>query len=131
MMTYTFDDALLEGVILRFWPHHDASVPTIHHTFNAIYGVDLYDTDFHFIFDNVGKNGQKELFKDAPDHLLEYMVKHIKHESGATVNVSMFPAQITGLSTWDYWGFSLVSITGWTRGSITLSIILRDYIVVM
>ena len=84
MATYTVDATLLEGVLLRSRPHHDASIPSIHHIFNAVYGVDLYDTYFHFIFEDVGKNWQKWLFKDAPDRLLEYTVNHIKHESGAT-----------------------------------------------
>ena len=78
------DGTELEGVILRFRAHHEASVPTIHHTFNAVYGIDLYDIDFHFIFDDVGTNGLKELYKDAPDCLLAHMIAHIKQESGAT-----------------------------------------------
>ena len=83
MATYTVDAIELEGVVLYFHVHHEASVPNIHHTFNAIYGIDLYATDFHFIFDNVTANGLKKLYKDASKRLLMHMVDHIKQESGA------------------------------------------------
>jgi len=43
-----------------------------------------YDSDFHFIFDDVGMNGLKELYNDAQDRLLAHMVEHIRQESGAT-----------------------------------------------
>ena len=46
MTTYTFDATELRGVILCFHPHHEASVLVIHHTFNVLYCVDLYEIDF-------------------------------------------------------------------------------------
>jgi len=36
----------------------------------------------------VPTNGAKALFKNAPEHLQEYMVDHIKQVSGATVRAS-------------------------------------------
>ena len=69
--------------------HHEASVSSIHHTFNAVYGVDLYDTNFHFIFDDVAKNGLTELYKDAPEQLLTHMTNHIKKVSGALLGIEM------------------------------------------
>ena len=82
MATYTVAANELEGVILCFCSHHEASVPIIHHTLNVVYGVDLYATDFHFLFDDVPTNGQTELHKDAPKSLLDYIINHIKTESG-------------------------------------------------
>ena len=78
MPTYTVAANDLEGIIIRFCPHHEASVPVIHHTFNAVYGVDLYEDEFHFIFDDVPTNGQTELYKDAPKRLKDYMITRIK-----------------------------------------------------
>ena len=57
-------------------------MPSIYHIFNTVYGVDLYNSGFHFIFDDVGKNGLNELYKDVPDLLLTYMTDHIKRVSG-------------------------------------------------
>ena len=85
MTTYTVDATELQGVILCFQLHNEASLPRINHTFNAVYGIDLYDSDFHFTFDNVETNGLKELYKDTLDCLLVHMVHHIKQESGATI----------------------------------------------
>ena len=81
METYTVEAKELEGVISGFRPHHESSVPVIHHTFNAVYSVDLYETDFHFLFDDVPTNIQTELYKDVPKHLLDYMIDPIKTES--------------------------------------------------
>ena len=67
-----------------FLPHHEVSVPGLHHTLNTVYDVDLYETDFHFIFNDVPKNGLTELYKDTPERLKAYMSTHIKTESGAT-----------------------------------------------
>ena len=53
MVTYAVDAKELKSVTLRFRAHHEAYVPVIHLTLNAVYGVDLYDTDFHFLFNNV------------------------------------------------------------------------------
>ena len=87
--THTVDATLLKGIILRFRPHKDiASYPVIHESFNSVYGVDLYDDKFHFIFDNAPTNGQKLLFKDALEHLRAYMVDHIKQVSGATARAT-------------------------------------------
>ena len=73
----------LKGLILCFPPHHEVSVPTIHHTFNAVYGVNLYNTNFQFLFDDVETNGLKELYKDIPKRLLTHMTDCIKQVSGA------------------------------------------------
>ena len=83
--TYTVKAKELEGVILRFREHHEDSIPSIHHAFNAVYGVDLYETNFLFIFEDVATNGLMELHKDEPERVLGYMVAHIKSESGATL----------------------------------------------
>ena len=85
MASYTVAAKELEGVILYFCPHHEAFVPVIRHTFNAVYGIDLYETDFHFIFKDVPKNGLTEWYKDAPERLLNYMITHIKSKSRATL----------------------------------------------
>ena len=74
MVTCTLDVKEPEGIVFCFGDHHEASVPVIHHTFNAVYGIDLYNTDFHFIFDNALKSGLAELYKDTPKCLLAYMV---------------------------------------------------------
>ena len=84
MATYTVAAKDLEGAIFCFQPHHDTSLPFIHQTFNAAYSVHLYETDFHFIFDDVPKNGLTELYKDTPKQLLNHMITHIKMESGST-----------------------------------------------
>ena len=81
MSTYTVAANDLEDVILRFQRHHEASVPVLHQTFNAVYGVDLYEDEFHFIFDDVPTNGQTELYKDASKRLKDYMITRIKTES--------------------------------------------------
>ena len=57
MTTYTANTKEIEGVTLDFCAYHEASIPVIHYTFNAVYGLDLYDADFHFIFEDVAKNG--------------------------------------------------------------------------
>ena len=87
-ITHTVDATLFEGFLLRFRPHYDASIPTIHHSFNSVYAVDLYDNKFHFLLDDVGTNGQNQLFKDAPERLQAHMVHNIKNVSGATQRVS-------------------------------------------
>ena len=83
MTTYTIAVNDLEGVIIRFQAHPNPSFPFFRHTLNSIYCVDLYDTDFHFLFDVVPTNEHTELFKDAPKQLLDYMIGHIKTESGS------------------------------------------------
>ena len=65
MATYTVEAKELEGVIFCFRAHHEASIPVIHHTFNAVYGIDLYEIDSHFIFKDVATNRLTELYKDA------------------------------------------------------------------
>ena len=87
--TYTVNATELKGVIPRFRTHHEASVPAIHHTFNAVYGIELYDTDFHFLFDNVAANGLNKLYKDALKRLLMHMTDHIKRMSGAITTTEM------------------------------------------
>ena len=82
--THTVDATLLEGITLCFHPHFDPSLSTIHDSLNSVYAIDLYEDKFHFLFDNVTTNGQKALFKDAPDQLRAYMVDCIKLVSGAT-----------------------------------------------
>ena len=57
MASYIVEAKELEGVIFRFCAHYKASVPVIHHTFNAVYSIDLYEPDFHFIFKDVAMNG--------------------------------------------------------------------------
>ena len=64
--TYTVAAIELEGVILHFQPHHETYVPVIHQTFHTVYGVDLYEIDFHFIFDDIPTNGLTELYNNAP-----------------------------------------------------------------
>ena len=65
--TYSVNVTKLEGVIFCFWVHNQVSLPVFHQTFNVVYGVDLYEPDFHFIFDDVTTNRIKKLFKNAPD----------------------------------------------------------------
>ena len=84
MTTYTVDKKALEGVIFRFQAQPDTSFPVLHHTLNSVYGVDLYETDFHFLFDDFTANGQTELYKNAPKQLLDYMIDHIKTKLGAS-----------------------------------------------
>lgn len=83
MATYTVATKGLEGVILLIQPHYDASLPVLHHTFNAVYGVDLYETEFHFIFDDVPTNELTELYKNALKQLLDHMIIHIMTKSGS------------------------------------------------
>ena len=45
---------------------------------NEAYGIDLYKSDFEFIFDDVKINGLNELLKDARTMLQSYLVDHIK-----------------------------------------------------
>ena len=84
MTTYTVAANNLEGVIVRFQVHPNPAFLFLHHTLNSVYGVDLYETDFYFLFDDVTTNGQTELHKDASKRLLDYMITHILTESGAT-----------------------------------------------
>ena len=86
--TYTVNATLLKGIVLRFRPHFDALITTIHDSFNLVYAIDLYEDEFHFLFDDVGTNGQNQLFKDAPERLQAHMVHNIKNVSGATQRVS-------------------------------------------
>ena len=87
--THAVAATLLKGIILRFRPHKDlSSYPVIHESFNSVYGVDVYNDEFHFIFDDVPTNGAKALFKHAPERLRKYMVDHIKQVSGATGRAS-------------------------------------------
>ena len=65
MTTYTVTVNDLEGVIFRFQAYPNPAFPFLHHTLSAVYGVDLCETDFHFLFDDVTTNGQTELHKDA------------------------------------------------------------------
>ena len=84
-MTTTYAVAAndLEGVIIQFDPHPVTDFLFLHHTLNGVYGVDLYDTDFHFLFSDIATNGQTELYRDAPKRLLAYMINHIKSVSAA------------------------------------------------
>ena len=85
MAIYTVDTKALESVILRFQPHHDtAKFPFIHQTLNSAYGLDLYESECEFISHDVPTNGLTELYKDAPQRLLNHMIAHIQTESGAT-----------------------------------------------
>ena len=84
--TYTVAANHLEGVIIRFAPHPVIDFPFLHHTLNGVYGVDLYETDFHFLSSDFATNGQTELYKDAPKRLLVYMINHIKTVSAASVS---------------------------------------------
>ena len=81
MTTYTVAGNGLEGVIVQFQAHPSPSFPVLHHTLNSVYDVDLYENDFHFLFDDVPTNGQTELYKDTPKQLLDYMISQIKTES--------------------------------------------------
>ena len=74
MATYTVDAKELEGIIICFKACPDTSFPVLHYTLNSVYGVDLYETDFHFLFDDVPTNDLIELYKDAPKRLLDYMI---------------------------------------------------------
>ena len=84
--TYTVAANNLEGVIIQFAPHPVTDFPFLHHTLNGVYGVDLYETDFHFPFSDITANGQKELYKDTPKRLLAYMINHIKTVPAAAVS---------------------------------------------
>ena len=89
MTTYTVAANDLEGVAIRFQAHPNPDFPYLYHTLNSVYSVDLYEIDFHFLFNDVTANGQTELYKDAPKRLLEYMIAHIKTESGASIRAEM------------------------------------------
>ena len=82
--TYTVAVNDLEGVIVLFAPYPNPAFSFLHHTLNSVYGVDLYETDFHFLFDDITTNQQTKLYKDAPQWLLDYMIDHIKVKSGAS-----------------------------------------------
>ena len=81
MATLTVNAKELDGVILRFRAHPNTFFPVLHHTLNSVYGIDLYATDFHFLFKDVPTNGLTELYKDTPKRLLNYMITHIQTES--------------------------------------------------
>ena len=81
MAIYTVDAKELEGIILCFQAHPNTSFPILHHTLNSVYGVDLYETQFHFLCHNVPTNRLTELYKDAPKQLLNHMIIHIQTES--------------------------------------------------
>ena len=83
MATYIVDAKELEGVIFHFRAHHKALVLAIHPTFNVVYGVDLYETDFHFLFNDVPKNRLTVLYKNASKRLLGHMITHVKTKSGS------------------------------------------------
>ena len=76
MTTYTLGAKELEGVIFHFRAHHEASIPVIYHTFNTVYSIDLYETNFHLIYKDIAKNGLTELYKNEPDCLLLYGRPH-------------------------------------------------------
>ena len=84
--TYTVAVNDLEGAIIRFAPHPVTDFPFLHHTLNGVYDVDLYKTDFHFLFSDIAFNGKTEMHKDAPKLLLAYMIAHIKKVSGAAAS---------------------------------------------
>ena len=76
--THTVAANTLDGVIVSFAPHPNTAFPFLHHTLNGVYGLDLYDNEFHFLFDDFATNGLTELHKDAPQLLLDHMIDHIK-----------------------------------------------------
>ena len=82
-------------------PHFDALIPTIHDSLNSVYAIDLYEDKFHFIFDDVTANGQKALFKDAPDRLRAHMVDHIKQVTGATARGTSTPTLRSEMAKFD------------------------------
>ena len=75
----------LEGVIVQFAPHQNTAFLFLHHTLNDVYCQDLYEADFHFLFDDFATNGLPELHKNTPKLLLDYIIDHIKSESGASI----------------------------------------------
>ena len=81
MATYTINAKELEGVILCFRAHPNTTFPVLHHTLNSLYGVYLYETDFHFLFYDVPTNGLTKLYKDAPKRLLNHLITHIQKRS--------------------------------------------------
>ena len=81
--TYTVAANDLEGVIIRFAPHPNTDFPSLHTTLDDVYGLDLHDDEFHFLFHDVSNNQQTELYRDAPKRLLEHMISHITMESGS------------------------------------------------
>ena len=91
--TYTVAANDLQGVIVRSEPHPNPAFPYLHRTLNDVYGLDLHDNEFHFLFHDVTNNRQTELYQDAPKRLLEHMIAHIVIESdsggtrGKTVKV--------------------------------------------
>ena len=90
--TYAVDATLRGGIIIRFRPHKDVTLyPVIHESFNSVYGIDLYDDEFDFLFDDMTNKGKKELFLDAPERLRAHMVTHIKNLSGATARGTSTP----------------------------------------
>ena len=78
----TTTTTIYHGVTIRFAPHPNTACPFLHHTLNNVYGLDLYENDFHFLFDDIAANQQTELHKDAPKRLLNHMIDHITRESG-------------------------------------------------
>ena len=81
--TYTVAANDLQGVIIRFDTHPNPAFPYLHTTLNDIYGLDLHDDEFNFVFYDVANNQQMELYKDAPKRLLEHMIDHIVTQSGS------------------------------------------------
>ena len=60
--TYTVAANELQGIIVCFEPHPNPAFPYLHRTLNDVYGLDLHDDEFHFLFHDVTNNRQKELY---------------------------------------------------------------------
>ena len=84
MKTYNVNVTQLEGILLWFQVHKQASFPRFHQTLNDAYGLDLYNSNFEFIFDDVKTNELTEILKDALTMLRSYLTDHIKQELGST-----------------------------------------------
>ena len=92
--TYTVAANELEGVIIRFQQHPNPAFSFLHHTLNSVYGVDFYKTDFYFLFHDITTNQQTELYTDAPQRLLDYMIDHIKYKLGASTRGNTAQVQV-------------------------------------
>ena len=78
MASYVVDAGTLDGIKLTFCPHLDKTIKTFHHILNTLYGIDLFDSEIDFIFeDGASKTSLKN---NAPSLLRSHFIEKIKRE---------------------------------------------------